>query len=133
VQDISKYTGYIGFRVNGGYADQNGNELKLSGYVREIHKGEEEEMAVIDAVEVVAMELKAPTKLLTMADKEAYLQSKVGKEITVSARNDKLTANMPIVGTLSEYKFTADGRPVLLMNGIQMPVKKIDSVIDSRY
>ena len=131
-QDVSRYTGYIGYKVKGTYEDADGNNLAVSGIVKEVAKGINHEEAMIDGVKVNIMNVDSPTRLSSAEDKLAYLESQKGNLVTVSTADDTGNYAMKTSGTLSDYSVDAYGTITVELDGVMIPIKSVRSVMDSK-
>lgn len=118
--NLSEYTNLIGFRVKGAvYDSSNGNLINLSGDVKEIQKGVNEDYAVMDDVDVEIAEVTG-AKSTTPAYTKDYLEQNLGKEVKVTIKDSETGSKVPVTATLKSYD-------------IDEKTGKITAVLDNLY
>lgn len=125
---LSQYTGLIGLNVDGyAYDSSNGNIAPVSGIVSSLAKGQNEDYALMDGVNLKVAGIVGNT---TSADPDyinKYLESKKGSQVSLYVKNQSTGEQVPVTGILQSY--TADTNGIkAIMNKVSIPVASITDV-----
>ncbi|HEX9060670.1 MAG TPA: flagellar hook capping FlgD N-terminal domain-containing protein, partial [Clostridia bacterium] len=125
---LSQYTGLIGFHADGyAYDPSNGNIAPVSGIVSSLAKGQNEDYALMDGVNIKVTGIVGNTKSTDPDYVKNYLESKKGSQISVYVKNESTGEQVPVTGVLQSY--TADGNGIkAIMNKVSVPVASITDV-----
>lgn len=125
---LSQYTGLIGLNADGfAYDASTGNIAPVSGIVSSLAKGQNEDYALMDGVNIKVTGIVGGTASSDPDYVKNYLESKKGSQISVYVKNESTGEQVPVTGVLESY--TADGNGVkAIMNKVSVPVASITDV-----
>jgi len=127
--DISKYTGLIGYNVNGvAYDSSNYNVVSVGGVVKAIQRGVYEDYAVMDAVSVNVSGVVTDKPSTDPNFVNNYLNDNVGKTVSIDVKDAKTAQAVPVTGTLKSFTVGEDGKITAVLDDLRVPVESIATI-----
>lgn len=106
--NLADYTSLIGYKVKGAVYDPNTTDfIYLSGDVKAIQKGLNEDYAVMDGVNVNVAEVTGSTSTDPNYTKN-YLESNKGKQVKITIKDPDTGYKVPVTATLKDYTIDED-------------------------
>lgn len=128
-KNISSYTGLIGYNVNGTiHATDSDNKISVRGKVRELVKGEHENYAVLDDVNVNVVNIYSSTPLGTAEEKANYLDQKLGKEVSFKAIDPSTNLTSDVTGKLYSYEISENGKVKAVLDDVTISIETISKI-----
>jgi len=128
--NLSSYTNLIGYRVKGAVYDAATTDLiYLSGDVKEIQKGLNEDYAVMDNVSVNMTEVTGSTSTDPNYIKN-YLETNIGKQVKITIKDKDSGYKVPVTATLKSYEKDANGNMtgVVVLNNLYVSVDSVANI-----
>jgi len=107
--NLSSYTNLIGYQVKGAVYDSTTSDLiYLSGNVKEIQKGVNEDYAVMDGVSATITAVTDSTSTDPDYIKN-YLKTNEGKQVKITIKDKDTGYKVPVTATLRSFETDANG------------------------
>ncbi|MHB8064584.1 MAG: flagellar hook capping FlgD N-terminal domain-containing protein [Ruminiclostridium sp.] len=107
--NLSSYTNLIGYHVKGAvYDSTTGDLVYLSGDVKEIQKGLNEDYAIMDGVSATIAEVTGSTSTDPDFTKN-YLKTNEGKQVKITIKDKDTGLKVPVTATLKSFETDANG------------------------
>ncbi len=127
--NLSEYTNLIGYKVKGAvYDSSNGSIINLTGDVREIQKGVNEDYAVMDGVDVVVAEVTGSKSTNPNYTKD-YLEQNKGKEVKITIKDPETGSKVPVTATLKSYNIDQNtGKITAVLDDLYVSVYSVSNI-----
>ncbi len=126
--NISQYTNLIGYRVKGAVYDSGtGDLIYLSGDVKEIQRGINEDYAVMDNVSVNIAEVTGSTSADPNYIKD-YLEDNVGKKVKITIKDKDSGLKVPVTATLKSYNIDENGDITAVLDDLYVSVYSVANI-----
>ncbi|MDQ2085890.1 flagellar hook capping FlgD N-terminal domain-containing protein [Herbivorax sp. ANBcel31] len=127
-EGISQYTGLIGHKVDGVLYDASTTDMVgVTGVVKEIQKGMNENYGVMDEVSVNVASIDTEFSATNPEFRTDYLTNNLGQQVNLIVSDD--TGNeVPVTGLLNSFDVEESGRITAVLNQVQVSVDSINSI-----
>ncbi|MCX7922378.1 MAG: flagellar biosynthesis protein FlgD [Clostridia bacterium] len=130
---IHEYTNLIGFDVKGCvYDPETANVIPVNGVVKELSKGQYEDYAVMDGVEVNIADFEPAIPSADIAFRKSYLENNKGKTVSVVITNEQSGQKVPVSAVLRDYSITAEGKITATLDQLNVPVDSIIKIVPAK-
>ncbi|WP_024831373.1 flagellar hook capping FlgD N-terminal domain-containing protein [Ruminiclostridium josui] len=134
-ENLADYSNLIGFKVKGAvYDSSNGNVIYLSGNVKQIQRGLNEDYAVMDDVDVEIAEVTGSTAVDPNYLKN-YLEEKLNgtteadKQVKVTIKDSATGAKVPVTATLKSYSIDENtGKVTAVLDNMYISVYSVSNI-----
>lgn len=127
--DINQYANIIGMQAKGFvYNKSNGELVTVSGLVKSIQLGTNEDYAVVDDVNVRISGVADGSTSTDPNYVKDYLAKNVGKEIDVFIKDAETGGNVAVTAKLEKYTVNADGSIDAVLDDLNIPVASIHNL-----
>ncbi|HAA43476.1 MAG TPA: flagellar biosynthesis protein FlgD [Ruminiclostridium sp.] len=124
-EDISKYTGLIGHKVEGILYDSSTSDMiGVAGVLKEIQRGIYENYGVLDGVSVNVAAINTEHPSTDPDFRTNYLNSNIGQKVNLIISDGKGT-EVPVTGILNCFNVEDSGRITAVLDGVQISVDSI--------
>ncbi|EPR13080.1 flagellar hook capping FlgD N-terminal domain-containing protein [Ruminiclostridium papyrosolvens] len=133
--NLADYSNLLGYKVKGAvYDSSNGNVIYLSGNVKQIQRGANEDYAVMDGVNVEIAEATGSTAVDPNYLKN-YLEQKVNgtteadKQVKVTIKDSTTGAKVPVTATLKSYSIDENtGKVTAVLDNMYISVYSVSNI-----
>ncbi len=133
--NLSDYSNLLGYKVKGAvYDSSNGNVIYLSGNVKQIQRGANEDYAVMDGVNTEIAEVTGSTAVDPNYLKN-YLEQKVNgtteadKQVKVTIKDSATGAKVPVTATLKSYSIDENtGKVTAVLDNMYISVYSVSNI-----
>ncbi len=133
--NLADYSNLIGYKVKGAvYDSSNGNVIYLSGNVKQIQRGANEDYAVMDGVNVEIAEVTGSTSVDPNYLKN-YLEQKVNgtteadKQVKITIKDSTTGAKVPVTATLKSYSIDENtGKVTAVLDNMYISVYSVSNI-----
>lgn len=133
--NLADYSNLIGYKVKGAvYDSANGNVIYLSGNVKQIQRGANEDYAVMDGVNVEIAEVTGSTSVDPNYLKN-YLEQKVNgtteadKQVKITIKDSTTGAKVPVTATLKSYSIDENtGKVTAVLDNMYISVYSVSNI-----
>lgn len=134
-ENLADYSNLIGFKVKGAvYDSSNGNVIYLSGNVKQIQRGLNEDYAVMHDVDVEIAEVTGSTAVDPNYLKN-YLEEKLNgtteadKQVKVTIKDSATGAKVPVTATLKSYSIDENtGKVTAVLDNMHISVYSVSNI-----
>ncbi len=124
-EDISKYTGLIGHKVEGIVYDVSTSDMiGVAGVVKEIQKGIYENYGVLDGVSVYVAAINTEFSSADPEFRTNYLTNNLGQKVNLIISDGK-GSEVPVTGVLNNFNVEDSGRITAVLDRVQISVDSI--------
>lgn len=124
-EDISKYTGLIGHKVEGIVYDVSTSDMiGVAGVVKEIQKGIYENYGVLDGVSVYVAAINTEFSSADPEFRTNYLTNNLGQKVNLIISDGK-GSEVPVTGVLNNFHVEDSGRITAVLDRVQISVDSI--------
>ncbi len=133
--NLADYSNLLGYKVKGAvYDSSNGNVIYLSGNVKQIQRGANEDYAVMDGVNAEIAEVTGSTSVDPNYLKN-YLEQKVNgtteadKQVKVTIKDSTTGAKVPVTATLKSYSIDENtGKVTAVLDNMYISVYSVSNI-----
>ncbi len=133
--NLADYSNLLGYKVKGAvYDSSNGNVIYLSGNVKQIQRGANEDYAVMDGVDVEIAEVTGSTAVDPNYLKN-YLEQKVNgtteadRQVKVTIKDSTTGAKVPVTATLKSYSIDENtGKVTAVLDNMYISVYSVSNI-----
>ncbi len=133
--NLADYSNLIGYKVKGAvYDSANGNVIYLSGNVKQIQRGANEDYAVMDGVNVEIAEVTGSTSVDPNYLKN-YLEQKLkgtteaDKQVKITIKDSTTGAKVPVTATLKSYSIDQNtGKVTAVLDNMYISVYSVSNI-----
>ncbi|AEY66576.1 flagellar hook capping FlgD N-terminal domain-containing protein [Clostridium sp. BNL1100] len=134
-ENLADFSNLLGYKVKGAvYDSSNGNVIYLSGNVKQIQRGANEDYAVMDGVNVEIAEVTGSTAVDPNYIKN-YLEQKVNgtteadKQVKVTIKDSTTGAKVPVTATLKSYSIDENtGKVTAVLDNMYISVYSVSNI-----
>lgn len=124
-EDLSKYAGLIGHKVEGILYDGSTSDMiGVAGVLKEIQRGIYENYGVLDGVSVYVAAIDTEFQSADPDFRTNYLDSNIGQNVNLIISDGK-GAEVPVTGILNGFNVEDGGRITAVLDGVQISVDSI--------
>ncbi|HHX17816.1 MAG TPA: flagellar biosynthesis protein FlgD [Clostridium sp.] len=124
-EDISKYTGLIGHKVEGiVYDSSTADMIGVAGVLKEIQRGIYENYGVLDGVSVNVAAINTEFVSADPEFRTNYLTSNLGEKVNLII-SDGNGGEVPVTGVLNNFHVEDSGRITAVLDRVQISVDSI--------
>lgn len=124
-EDISKYAGLIGHKVEGVVYDGSTSDMiGVAGVLKEIQKGIYENYGVLDGVSLNVASINTEFSSADPEFRTNYLNSNLGQQVNLIVSDNK-DNEVPVTGVLNDFHVDDSGRVTAVLDRVQIPVDSI--------
>ncbi len=133
--NLADYSSLLGYKVKGAvYDSSNGNVIYLSGNVKQIQRGANEDYAVMDGVNVEVAEVTGSTSADPNYIKN-YLEQRVkgtteaDKQVKLTIKDSTTGAKVPVTATLKSYSIDENtGKITAVLDNMYISVYSVSNI-----
>ncbi len=126
--NIAAYTNLIGYKVKGAVYDPTTTDfIYLSGNVKAIQKGLDEDYAVMDGVDVTVSEITGSQSTDPNYMKN-YLESNIGKQVKITIKDPDTGYKVPVTATLKSYTIDGSGKVSAVLDDLYVSVYSVANI-----
>ncbi len=133
--NLADYSSLLGYKVKGAvYDSSNGNVIYLSGNVKQIQRGANEDYAVMDGVNVEVAEVTGSTSADPNYIKD-YLEQRVkgtteaDKQVKLTIKDSTTGAKVPVTATLKSYSIDENtGKITAVLDNMYISVYSVSNI-----
>ncbi len=133
--NLADYSTLLGYKVKGAvYDSSNGNVIYLSGNVKQIQRGANEDYAVMDGVNVEVAEVTGSTSADPNYIKD-YLEQRVkgtteaDKQVKLTIKDSATGAKVPVTATLKSYSIDENtGKITAVLDNMYISVYSVSNI-----
>ncbi len=133
--NLADYSNLLGYKVKGAvYDSSNGNVIYLSGNVKQIQRGANEDYAVMDGVDVEIAEVTGSTAVDPNYLKD-YLEQKVNgtteadRQVKITIKDSTTGAKVPVTATLKSYSIDKNtGKVTAVLDNMYISVYSVSNI-----
>lgn len=133
--NLADYSTLLGYKVKGAvYDSANGNVIYLSGNVKQIQRGANEDYAVMDGVNVDVAEVTGSTSADPNYIKD-YLEQRVkgtteaDKQVKLTIKDSATGAKVPVTATLKSYSIDENtGKITAVLDNMYISVYSVSNI-----
>ncbi len=133
--NLADYSTLLGYKVKGAvYDSSNGNVIYLSGNVKQIQRGANEDYAVMDGVNVEVAEVTGSTSADPNYIKD-YLEQRVkgtteaDKQVKLTIKDSTTGAKVPVTATLKSYSIDENtGKITAVLDNMYISVYSVSNI-----
>lgn len=124
-EDISKYTGLIGHKVEGIVYDVSTSDMiGVAGVLKEIQRGIYENYGVLDGVSVYVAAINTEFSSADPEFRTNYLTNNLGQKVNLIISDGK-GSEVPVTGVLNNFNVEDSGRITAVLDRVQISVDSI--------
>jgi len=128
LSNLSDYTGLIGYDCKGCvYDSDSGDIIGVSGIVKEVIRGSNENYAVMDSVEVDVTAVNTDFTSVNPNFIEEYLSNNKGQEVSIVTSHES-GQEVTVNAVLNDFNVLDNGRIKAVLDGVRVPVDSIMSI-----
>lgn len=132
--NLADYSNLLGYKVKGAvYDSSNGNVIYLSGNVKQIQRGANEDYAVMDGVNVEIAEVTGSTSvdsnyLKNYLDQKVKGTTEADKQVKVTIK-DSTGAKVPVTATLNSFSIDENtGKVTAVLDNMYISVYSVSNI-----
>ncbi|ACL76390.1 flagellar hook capping FlgD N-terminal domain-containing protein [Ruminiclostridium cellulolyticum] len=132
--NLADYSNLLGYKVKGAvYDSSNGNVIYLSGNVKQIQRGANEDYAVMDGVNVEIAEVTGstsvdPNYLKNYLDQKVKGTTEADKQVKVTIK-DSTGAKVPVTATLNSFSIDENtGKVTAVLDNMYISVYSVSNI-----